>query len=447
MIEDMFSYIDQHSDKAIDELKALCRIPSVAAKGEGIDDAAEYVKSLLDEIGMKTNIHTTSGSPVVTGELDFSKKKTLLFYDHYDVQPAEPFDLWDTPPFQPDIRNGRIYARGVADNKGDIISRIWALKAFLEHEDELPINVKFVIEGEEEVSSPNLGEFVKENSEFIKADGGIWEFGGENIQGLQEAWLGLKGLLYVQLEVEKLGMDSHSANACILPSAPYRLIWALNSLKDEDDNIRIDGYYDDVRDLSEAELDTISKIDIKEEDYLKFYNISEFLKGMSGEELLKAYYNAPTCNICGIGSGWQGTGSKTVLPAKAFAKLDFRLVENMDPEMVLKKLRTHLDNNGFSDIKIAWYHGYPPAKTPVDHPFISVVNEANKEVFGHDIVVHPTNPGSGPLYLFKEFVPMVSIGIGDFGSRAHSPNESIKVENFINGTKRIISLIEKMGNW
>ncbi len=447
MTEKVFRFIEDNLDKSIDELKELCKIPSVAAKGEYMEETAEQVSKILENIGFETNIHPTSGVSVVTGERNVGAKRTLLFYDHFDVQPAEPFDLWDSPPFEPEIRDGRLYARGVADNKGDFISRVWAVKAFLETGTDLPINVKFILEGEEEISSPHLPEFIEKNKDFLRADGGIWEFGGANINGIQEAWLGLKGILYVQLEIERLSTDSHSANACILPSAPYKLIWALNSLKDENERILIDGYYDDVKELSDIEKAAIDKIDMYEGKIKDHYGIDHFLLDLTGNDLKERYYNGPTCNICGVWSGYQGIGSKTVLPAKAFAKLDFRLVENMNPEDIISKLRKHLDTHGFTDIKIAWHEGYPAAKTPVDHPFVEIAKKSNKAVFGHELVIQPTSPGSGPLYLFKDLVPMVSIGCGDYNSRAHAPNESIVIENYLKTMKRIAVLMTEMGSW
>ncbi len=447
MLDDVLSYLESNLANSLSDLKEVLRLPSVAAKGENMEETAQWVADHLDELGLESKIHKTSGQPVVTGHIDVGAKRTLMFYDHYDVQPAEPFDLWESPPFEPTERDGRLYARGVADNKGDTVSRLWTIKAFLETGTDLPVNIKFVVEGEEEVGSPTMPEFVKDNKDFLKADGGIWEFGGSGIDGIQEAWLGLKGLLYVQLEVERLTMDAHSAYACILPSAPYQLVWALSSLKDSDSRIKIDGFYDDMKQLSESDLKAIAKVDLHETEVKDHYGIQHFLNELKDDALKEAYYNAPTCNIAGIESGWQGMGSKTVLPAKAMAKLDFRLVETMDPEDIKNKLRRHLDNNGFEDVKIAWYDGYPAAKTPVDHPFVDVVNKANKIVFGHDLVVHTTSPGSGPLYLFTDSVPMVSIGCGDFDSRAHSPNESIIIDNYLLTMKRVAVVMDEMSRW
>ena len=380
MYESVTKFIDDSLDDSLEALKKLCRIPSVAAKNEGLEETASLVEKMLKGVGLETEIHPTSGAPVVTGWLDVGAKRTLLFYDHYDVQPAEPFDLWDSPPFEPEIRNGRLYGRGVADNKGDTTSRITVLKAFKETGTDLPVNVKFVVEGEEEIGSVNLPEYTEKNTDFITADGGIWEFGGEGIHGKQEAWLGLKGIFFVELEVERLSRDVHSSTACVLPSAASRLTWAISSLKDEDSNILIDGFYDGIKPLTESELKAIQKIDMREEQMKNVYGIEEYLNGLTGDELKKAYYGDPTCNICGLTSGYQGKGSMTVLPAKASCKIDFRLVEGMHPDDIHKKLRKHLDDRGFTDVKIPYFEGYPAAKTSVDHPFVKIVEKANNNL-------------------------------------------------------------------
>ena len=284
MLSDVLYYIDNNVENAIEDLKAICRIPSVAAKNQGLDETANLVKRMLESIGLEARLHPTSGAQVVTGHLDVGAERTLLIYDHYDVQPAEPLDLWKSPPFEPEIRNGRLYGRGPADNKGDFVSRIWAIKAFVETETELPVNIKFVVEGEEEIGSVHFPEFIEKNTDFLKADGGIWEFGGFGFDGVQEAWLGLKGIFYVQLEIKLLSRDIHSSLACILPSAPYRLVWALSSLKDRNDRILIDGFYDDVQPLTEAEKDHIKGVDLHEEDMIKHYGVESFLKELEGED-------------------------------------------------------------------------------------------------------------------------------------------------------------------
>ncbi|MFX0115568.1 MAG: M20/M25/M40 family metallo-hydrolase [Candidatus Hodarchaeota archaeon] len=445
-MDQVYAFIEKNRQNILNDLTEFCKIPSVAAKNDNeiMEKTAAWVVNAFEKSGLTTQIHETKGVPVVTGYLDVGAEKSLVYYNHYDVQPAEPLDLWDSPPFEPIIRDERFYARGVADNKGNMLSRIWAIRAFVETGTEIPINIKFIAEGEEEIASPNLPQFVKNNRDFLKAEGGIWEFGYAGPDGLQEAWLGLKGILYVQLQTRKLERDMHSANACILPSASWELIWALNSLKDENERVLIEGFYDDVRSLSSEELASIEKTDLLPELMKEIYKIDHFLKNLEGMDLKKAFYNAPTCNICGMGSGWQGPGGKTVLPGEAMAKIDFRLVADQTPEDILEKLRRYLDAKGFQNIQIAWHEGYRPSRMPLDHPFVNVVKRATKAVHGHEPRVHITNPGSGPLYLFEDLVPMVSVGCGDFDSRAHAPNESIHLDLFFLDVNRQATIIKEM---
>ena len=446
MYEQVLDYVDKNLDASLEHLKELVRLPSIAAKGQSLPETADLVDKLLTEAGLHTKQHHITGAPVVTGWLDVGAKRTLMFYDHYDVQPAEPLDLWQSDPFEPEIRGERIYGRGVADNKGDTMTRIAVLKAFKETDTKLPVNIKFVVEGEEEIGSIHLPEYTEKNHGFLRADGGIWEFGGAGVDGVQEAWLGLKGIFYVELEVELLSRNVHSSLACVLPAPAWRLMQAVNSLKDANNEILIDGFYEGIKPLTEAELEAISKVDLREDAQKKAYGVKEFLHGMTGMDLKKAYYGDPTCNICGLTSGYQGKGSMTVLPAKASVKIDFRLVEGMHPDDIHRKLRAHLDKYGFTDVKIPYLEGYPAAKTPVDHPFVKIVEKANRKVFG-DLVIHITSPGSGPLYLFNEHVPMVSVGCSDHDSRAHSPNESIVIENFRKAQHRIVWIIDEMSKW
>ncbi|MFX0211046.1 MAG: M20/M25/M40 family metallo-hydrolase, partial [Candidatus Hodarchaeota archaeon] len=327
-MNEIIAFIDKNQQTILNELTEFCKLPSVAAKGEFeiMEKTADWVVNALEKSGLETQVHKTKGVPVVTGHLDVGAKKTLIYYNHFDVQPAEPLDLWESPPFELTIRNQRMYARGVADNKGNTLSRIWAVRAYMEKGVDLPTNIKFVVEGEEEISSPNLPEFVKKNRDFIKADGGIWEFGGAGADGIQQAWLGLKGILYVQIEAKKLSRDAHSGYACTLPNSAWKLVWALQSLKDKKERILIDGFYDNIKPLSSTELEFIKNIDLFPEQVKEQFGINSFIKNLEGMEYKEAYYNAPTCNICGIVAGWQGAGSKTIIPAESMAKIDFRLV-------------------------------------------------------------------------------------------------------------------------
>ncbi len=270
-----------------------------------------------------------------------------MFYNHYDVQPPEPLELWDSPPFAAEIRDGHLYARGVADNKGNLVARLAAVEAWLAVRGELPLNVVFVAEGEEEIGSPNLGPFAEENIPKLRPDGCIWEAGYKDTKDRLEITLGAKGILAVDLRVRTLGRDLHSANAAVFRSPAWRLIWALDSLKGPDERILIPGFYDDVRPPDDRDRALLAAWDFDEAGQLAEFGADQYVLGLSGEALKEKYLFQPTCNVCGFHTGYGGPGVKTVLPAEALAKLDFRLVPDQDPWDILEKLRAHLDVGRF----------------------------------------------------------------------------------------------------
>ncbi len=444
--EDMEQYIDKNLPIALENLFELIRIPTVTAKGgEHSSEALEVLSRIFMQLGFHTTIFKTTGQPIFTASLDIRKTKTLLFYDHYDVQPAEPLDLWESPPFQPEIRDGKIYGRGVADNKGEIIVRAAAVKMVQDLRGELPVNVRFLIEGEEEVSSPNLGEFVKKNLNFIKeSDACIWEFGGKNATGQKEIWAGVKGICYVQLKTSGPKKDLHSALGAIVENPANHLIAALASLRDDKtDEILIKDYYKTILPPTNSLLTAIEKIaeEFDTEKQKKEWGVQTFIQDLQGLDLLKKYYLSPTCTVCGIWAGWQGEGGKTVLPSTAHAKLDFRLVPDQTPEDVITKLKAHFAENSFN-IEIEWYEGYPPAYTPLTDPFVKITEKTFIEIYKHKPMIHPWNAGSGPLYLFADHVPVLSIGVGHAGSNSHSPNENVILEDFKQGQIAIARLME-----
>jgi acetylornithine deacetylase/succinyl-diaminopimelate desuccinylase-like protein len=447
-LEKVYSLIENRKKQAIKELGDFIAIPSVSAKEQALPEAAEFTAKYLSEKGFETKIHDTDGGPVVTAWIDVGADKTLMFYDHADVQPAEPFELWDSPPFELDVRDGKIYGRGVADNKGEIIVRANAVKAWLDAGLELPCNIKFIIETEEESSSKSLPKFVEKDKKFFEnVDGMIWEFGGTNQQGIQEYILGVKGILYVQLSIKKMNRDAHSGNAPFLPNAGERLLQAISILKDENNKVLIPNFYDNVQEISSKEKEAINSFEFYPEKVKKQYGIDSFRDNLANEEAKKALFTEPTCNLCGFTTGWQGEGGKTVIPKEASAKIDFRLVVNQDPDKILKNLRKYLDQKGFTDVCIDWSNGYPPYKTPVDEEFVKICSKATKIVYNQEPSIQSTSGGSGPMYLFGEFMPIVSLGSGHAQSNAHSPNENIKVEDFIDGMKCIVAIIDEFKKW
>lgn len=441
-------YIVEHLDDSIAELSRLCAQPSVSAQGLGIRECSELVAGMLKKRGFEVEIIPTAGHPVVYGEAEGASDKTILFYNHYDVQPPEPLELWTSPPFEPTLRDGKLFARGVSDDKGHIQCRLSALDALKAVTGSYPCRIKFVIEGEEETSSVNLEAFVKSNAERLKADACVWEFGGVNHEGRPAQYLGLRGICYVELRVKSGALDAHSGlGGSIFPNAAWRLVWALSTLKDQNERIRIPGFYDAVKPPSRRDLELLAALPDDSQDMLARYGLKGFLKGMTGgPELRREEVFAPTCTICGLTSGYQGPGSKTVLPAAASAKVDFRLVPDQAPEDILKKLRKHLDAGGFSDVEVVYLGGEAPGRTDPDHPFVKLTLDAAREAYGKESAVHPMVGGSGPNHVFLHTLhtPIVTAGVGYPGSRAHAPDENLVIEHFVTGTKHTARMIQKV---
>jgi len=442
-------YLDAHLDESIAELSRLVAQPSVGAQNLGIKECAELVAGMLRKRGFATDVMPTDGAPVVFGERKSKSDKTLLFYNHYDVQPPEPLELWETPPFEPSLRGGKLYGRGVSDDKGHITSRLFAIDALLDQYGDLPCSVKFIIEGEEETSSLHLHEYVLDNKERLEADGCIWEFGGVDHEETPIQYLGLRGICYVELSVETAATDVHSGiGGSIFPNAAWRLVWALNSLKGPDERIRLPGFYDKVRKPSARDLELMAALPETSAAYKKQYGVKSFIKGLTGGvELRIAEVFTPTCTICGLTSGYQGPGSKTVQPAKASAKVDFRLVPDQEPAEVFEQLRRHLDAQGFSDVQVEFLGGEAPARTDPDDPFIKLVCDTAPEVYGKPMLLLPLVGGSGPNYPFVHDLglPVATAGLGHPDGRGHAPNENIRLDLYLKHAKHMARLMVAFG--
>ena len=440
-------YLEKNIEKSLEELGELCKIPTISAQNLNLVEGAEYVGEMLKKRGFLVEVHPTEGAPIVFAERKGISDKTILFYNHYDVQPPEPFELWESPPFEPSIRDGKMYARGVSDDKGHIVSRLFALDAILDSESDLPCTIKFIIEGEEETTSKNITSFVEENNEKLAADACIWEFGTVNHQGTPQQILGLRGICYVELSVETASSDSHSGlGGTIFPNAAWRLAWALNTLKDRDENVLIPGFYDNIQPPSQRDQEFFSKLPDPADDYKSRYGVKSFLKGATGgSSLMIQEVFEPSCTICGLTSGYQGPGSKTVLPARASAKIDFRLVPHQTPEDILEKLRVHLDREGFQDVHIEYLGGEAAGRTDPDDPFVQTVVLAAKEVYGVPMEIIPMVGGSGPNHVFlKELnLPIATAGIGYPGTKAHAPNENIVIDHYMKGAKHICRILKE----
>ncbi len=438
-------YAVNNRERFIQELKDFASQPSVAAQNLGMEEMAQKVIARLNRLGAQARLVPVEGGfPVVYGEIG-DGDRTLLIYDHYDVQPPEPFELWDSPPWEPTIRDGKIFARGVSDNKGDLLLRIQAVESWLATEGALPLKIKWVIEGEEEIGSPNLGKFVRANRSLIEgADGCLWEFGAKDTLDNPMLICGLKGILYLELHAHGANRDLHSGAAAIVGNPAWRLVWALASMKNERDEITIDGYSEHVRPPNELELEAASHIPFDTERELAKYGIKQFINGVRGFDAVKKLYFTPTMTICGMHSGYTGPGSKTVLPNHAFVKLDFRLVPDQTPDLILDLVRRHLDARGFDDIEIKLTEtGEHVARSPLDSDIVKAAKAAVRATYGREAVVYPTAAGSGPMYeLCQQLnIPAVSAGAGYPDSHGHAPNENIRLDDYFEGITFVRELI------
>ena len=447
-MEGALAYARARRDAMLDDLRTLLRQPSVAAQNLGMAECAELVRQMLADIGARVEVVPLEGGhPVVFGEIDAGAPRTLLFYNHYDVQPPEPLEEWEVDPFAAEIRDGRLIARGVADNKGNLMTRIKAVEAWLRGEGRLPVNVKFVIEGEEEIGSVHLGQFMERYAHRLAADGVVWESGGKDARGRPVIAAGCKGILYVELVARCANQDLHSSLAAIVPNPAWRLVQALATLKDVDsDRVLIEGFYDDVRAPTAAERELLERFPLEEDEMLASWGLDGFIGGLRGVALQEKLLYAPTCTICGLVSGYTGPGTKTVLPREARVKLDFRLVPDQRAEDILAKLRAHLERHGFGDLEIVVLGPEDPAQTDLDHPLVGVCRDTAREVYGVEPVLRPRMAGTGPMYLFHRAgltATVDGVGIGHHGSLVHAPNENVFVEDYYRGIEHVIRILDR----
>lgn len=449
----MLSAIDQLVDADIDaliaDLQTLIRQPSVSAKKQGLEECASLVARIMAKAGINSEVlHLDDRSipPIVYGEVKSksNSRKTLLFYNHYDVQPVEPLELWNADPFSGSREGNYIFGRGSADDKGELITRIKAVEYYLKKTGDVPCNIRFIVEGEEEVGSVHVEQYLKKYRDRLACDGVIWEFGYVDAKDRPIISLGMKGLLYVELIAKGPSRDAHSSLAVIIENPAWRLISALATMRDSNGRILIRDWYEEVRDFTEQELAVIAEEPFDEKEFKEEYGVNKFVADAQGKEIKKALVGMPTCNIAGFDSGYTGPGAKTVLPARALVKLDFRLIPGMIPQRQLERLKTHLAANGFGDIEINFIHGEAAARTPISHPFVKQVEDAAREVFG-SAIISVSSAGTGPMYSFENVLgaPCISVGSTFMFARIHSPNEFARIDLLNKTTKCIGRIIAK----
>lgn len=438
--------IPQHIlDYMIQATARLVNIPSLAAERRGIPESAALVRELLEAEGIATELHETGGAPVVYGVGGNPAGPTILFYNHYDVQPAEPLDAWTTDAFTLTRRGDNWYGRGAADDKGEIVARLAALKLYRERHGELPFQVKFLIEGEEEIGSPNLATYLAEHKAKLAADAVVWEFGAVDSADRPMTYTGLKGIISAELSVRTARHDLHSGFSPVIEGAAYRLAAALVSLRSPDGRVLIDGFYDDVRPVTAAEELALQALPPEDEELTKAFELRGFIGDLTGTELHRRLYLEPAFNINAFEAGYNGPGILVSLPATARARIDIRLVPDQEPRRVWEQLKAQLAANGYGDVEMKVLdHFEAGVRSDIGHEFVKLSVQALREVHGQEPSLFPSSFGSGPMYPFVEHLnaPIAGLGIAYPGSRIHGPDEHIRLQDITLGIATLTRLFE-----
>jgi acetylornithine deacetylase/succinyl-diaminopimelate desuccinylase-like protein len=428
-------------DDGIKKLIQYLSIPTISAQNSAIHETVDLVVNMIQNVGGETKVlDDLGGNPVVYGFFAAGdhgdSSKTLLFYNHYDVQPPEPLEEWNTAPFQPTIVEGKLFARGASDNKGDLVARLTAIKLLQNVDGGLPCNIKFLIEGEEEIGSPNLTPYLQKYKDLFKADACIWEFGGKDEQDRVSMVAGIKGMAYLELTCIGADIDMHSSVGAYVDNAAWRLVHALGTLKNKDNEILVEGFFDGVVEPTSNEKEAVQQIPFSEDAISRLYGLKRpLITAAKGTDPREAMVFHPTMTICGLESGYIGNGAKTVLPKSAKAKIDCRLVPGQDPDRILANVQKHLEKHGFDDISVEMINGQKAYRSDYNHPFVSHVLKTAEETYQTEVVLAPNSAGTGPMFEFGKQLnlPIVSTGIGWVESKAHAPNESIRLKDFQQG--------------
>lgn len=439
------------AQKRMKEFEDYLRLESVSTANRQIPETVAYVKNLIETTGGEVQIlDDLGGNPVIYGFFAASPEgnsdRTLLFYNHYDVQPPEPLEEWHTEPFEPTVKEGILYARGVSDNKANFMARLNAL-SILKENGGFPCNVKFLLEGEEEIGSPNLGKYIEKYTDLFKADACIWEAGSKDKYENYVVSAGMKGIAYFDLEVETAKIDIHSSMAAIIDNPVWRLVHALESMKNNKNEIVVKGFHDGIQPLSDQDKATAASLPFEADQVIEQYGLTgKFITDGTNVTPNEALAFYPTMTLCGFSSGYTGPGIKTVLPRSAKAKLDCRLVPGQTPENVEHSIRRHLDEKGYADVKLTMIAAEGAQRTSVEDPFIDTVVQTARAVYGekNPVIVSPSMAGTGPSDLFEKYLhlPIAGVGAGWAYSGAHAPNENIRLVDFYENTAHMVTLLE-----
>ena len=449
------AFVKKNRARLLDELKELLRIPSISTAPEHAADvqrAAQFVAAALGKVGMENiEIIPTAKHPLVYADwLHAPGKPTVLCYGHYDVQPADPLELWNSPPFEPTERDGNLYGRGTADDKGQMYSHIKAIEALRAEGGKLPVNLKFLIEGEEEVGGAGIAKFVAENPEKLQADVALVSDTAMYAEGIPTLCIGLRGLIYMEVDATGPARDLHSGlYGGAAPNAIFGLMELLSKAKNAEGVIQIPGIYNDVEEPAAAEIESWKSLPFEEREFLAKEVGSTQLTGEPGRMVFERVWSRPTFEVHGIAGGFTGAGAKTVIPAKATAKVSFRIVPRQNPEEVVTAFREWVRKNTPRGIEtqVRVLSAAPGLVVNPDHPAIRVAARAFGQVFGKE-TVFVRSGGSIPIvgdFANHLGIPTILMGFGLPDDGLHSPNEKYKIENYYLGIRTVAHFLEEYG--
>jgi acetylornithine deacetylase/succinyl-diaminopimelate desuccinylase-like protein len=449
------AFIEKNKDRFLEELKDFLRIPSISTLPEHAPDvqrAAGFVADSLRTAGLEhVEIIPTAKHPLVYADwLHAPGKPTVLCYGHYDVQPPDPLELWTSPPFEPTLREGNLYARGSADDKGQMYMHVKAVEALRAVNGTLPVNLKFLIEGEEEIGGESVAKYVAENAAKLKADVALVSDTALYAEGIPTLCIGLRGLIYTEIEARGPSRDLHSGlYGGTVPNAVFALAELVSKLKDPSGRIMIPGMYGDVQQPSAAEKQSWSTLPFNEQEFLKNEVGAKALTGEKGYTVLEKVWARPTLEVHGIAGGFTGAGAKTVIPARATAKVSMRLVPNQDPDKILAAFKKFVRENTPAGVEteVRVLSSGPAIMVNPDHPAIDVAARAFKDILGRD-TVFVRSGGSIPIvgdFAKHLGIPTILMGFGLPDDGLHSPNEKYKLSNYYSGIMTIAHFFEEYG--
>lgn len=442
-------YIADHADEFLADLSAFVAQPSISAQALGLNECAQLLAGFMTRIGIDARVLSNpAGAPVVYGEWRTdARAPTVLIYGHYDVQPPEPLDAWHSPPFEPSVRDGRLYGRGAGDNKGQLIAHLLALRSLQQLGRVPKINLKFLFEGEEEVSSRSLPGFVKDHRDLLKADLVYIADGPMSAQGPLVSFGG-RGLLYIELVAQGATRDGHSGHwSGVLPSPAWELVQLLATLRRPDGRCTIEGFYDNVEPPTDLEREQLAVLPFDEAGFCKEWGLER--TALPAGVLPYERLFQPSVNICGLTSGYGGEGSKTIIPARAVAKLDLRLVPNQHPERIWELVQAHVSRHA-PQIKVRRFAATPPSKTRLDLPVSEAVVRAVTRAQGRAPLIYPLTGGTSPRHVFTDIlgVPAITVPYANHDQQQHAPNENLRIADFLKGIQvsaEVFAELSKVG--